>query len=187
MFGRDGYLYGTTVWGGAIGYGTVFRLGGTLTTLHSLSFDDGAQPMASLVLATDGSLYGTTWDGGAPHYGYGTVFKITPSGTFTKLYSFGNGDDGSRPWAALIQATDGNLYGTTSDGGYGSGTVFAITPGGTLTTLYSFFYYEGATPYAALLQASNRQLYGTAASGGQYGYGAVFVLERLRACAICGP
>jgi uncharacterized repeat protein (TIGR03803 family) len=143
--------------------------------------------MASLVLATDGSLYGTTWDGGAPHYGYGTVFKITPSGTFTKLYSFGNGDDGSRPWAALIQATDGNLYGTTSDGGYGSGTVFAITPGGTLTTLYSFFYYEGATPYAALLQASNRQLYGTAASGGQYGYGAVFVLERLRACAICGP
>src|SRR5215469_6019480 len=84
----DGNLYGTTAYGGAYGYGTVFKItvGGVLTPLHSFGGTDGAFPSAALVLATDGNLYGTTYYGGA--YDDGTVFKITPSGVLTILHSF---------------------------------------------------------------------------------------------------
>ena len=87
---------------------------------------------------SDGNFYGTTFDGGANcNAGCGTVFKITPSGTLTTLHSFDSAD--GLPCAGLIQATDGNFYGTTAAGGANdNGTVFKITPGGTLTTLYSF-------------------------------------------------
>ncbi len=84
--------------------------------------------------ATDGNFYGTTYEGGA--IDYGTVFKITPAGTLTTLYSFcskTNCADGYIPYASLVQATDGNFYGTTTqgDGAYGNGgTVFKITPSG---------------------------------------------------------
>ncbi len=117
----------------------------TFTTLFSFDGADGAYPEAGLVQATNGDLYGTTFGGGAD--GYGTVFKITPSGTLTTLYSFCSQSgcpDGDEPAAGLIQATNGDLYGTTNEGGAncvsagGCGTVFKITPSGTLTTLYSF-------------------------------------------------
>src|ERR1039457_3930627 len=118
----------------------------TFTTLHSFDGTDGAGPLAPLAQATNGDLYGTTAGGGAYGYG-GTVFKITPSGTLTTLYSFcpsyPNCPDGYEPYAGLVQATNGDLYGITMFGGadlYGpyGGTVFKITPSGTLTTLYSF-------------------------------------------------
>ena len=100
------------------------------------------------MLATDGNFYGTTTNGGANNCNSpcGTVFKITPAGTLTTLHSFA-GTDGASPFAGLVQAGDGNFYGTTHSGGAnnndnncsnGCGTVFRITPGGTLTTLYSF-------------------------------------------------
>ncbi len=113
----------------------------TFTTLRRFDKTDGAIPDAALVQATNGDLYGTTYGGGAN--GGGTVFKITPSGGLTTLYSFlcsqTNCTDGLDPTAGLIQGTDGNFYGTTPIGGANKGgTVFKITPRGTLTTLYGF-------------------------------------------------
>jgi uncharacterized repeat protein (TIGR03803 family) len=163
----NGNLYGTTYDGGANGYGTVFKMtpSGTLTTLYSFAGTDGANPWRGLVQATNGNLYGTTLGGGA-NGGYGTVFKISPSGTLTTLHSF-DGTDGSHPEAGLVQATNGNLYGTTYYGGTnGYGTVFKMTPSGTLTTLYSFDDTDGSHPEAGLVQATNGDLYGTTFGGG---------------------
>src|SRR5437773_1023085 len=90
----------------------------TFTVLHNFDGTDGGNPEAGLVQATDGNFYGTTFFGGAD--GQGTVFKITPSGTLTTLYSFCSQSgcaDGLEPAAALVQATDGNFYGTTIGGG----------------------------------------------------------------------
>src|ERR1022692_4369163 len=140
----NGDLYGTTSNGGANGQGTVFKItpGGTLTTLYNFcsqtNCTDGDQPFAGLVQAADGDLYGTTYGGGA-NGGYGTVFKITPGGTLTTLYSFCSQSgctDGAGPEAGLVQAANGNFYGTSYYGGTNGGTVFKITPGGTLTTLH---------------------------------------------------
>ncbi len=189
----DGNFYGTTSLAGADGYGTVFKItpSGLLTTLHSFTGypTDGAEPLAGLLQASDGSFYGTTVDGGGNNNcmnnpsGCGTVFKITPGGTLTTLYSFcaqSGCPDGSGPHAGLIQATDGNFYGTTSDGGANNGgTVFKITPSGTLTTLYSFcaggfFCPDGADPHAGVVQATDGNFYGTTYFGGAPFTGTVF-------------
>jgi len=173
---RDGNFYGTTAGGGASGNclhgcGTVFKitLQGALTTLYSFNGSDGAGPTAKLVQASDGNFYGTTQNGGANDQG--TVFEITPSGTLTTLYSFCsqvNCPDGAHPYAGLIQARDGNFYGTTPYGGtgcpYGCGTVFEITPSGALSTLHSFNGSDGASPYAGLVQASDGDFYGTSSN-----------------------
>src|SRR5229473_950007 len=86
-----------------------------VTVLHTFAGTDGALPRASLIHATDGNFYGTTFSGGATSSG--TVFKMTPGGTVTVLHAFTGGTDGALPFAALIQATDGNFYGTTNGGG----------------------------------------------------------------------
>lgn len=124
--------------------------------------------------ANDGNLYGTTWEGGGGS-NRGTIFKITTSGALTTLYNF-SGADGTNPGAALVQARDGNFYGTTVSGGtYAGGTVFKITPAGELTTLHSFEYSDGQYPFASLIQAHDGNFYGTTmASGGPYGYGTIF-------------
>jgi uncharacterized repeat protein (TIGR03803 family) len=168
-------LYGTTTLGGANGDGTVFKIttGGKLTTLHSFDITDGEEPDAGLVQASNGDLYGTTPYGGA-NVDYGTVYKITEGGTFTTEHSF-DGLDGGSPYAGLIQATDGNLYGTALFGANGVGTVFKITTAGTLTTEHSFDYTDGIWPYGGLAQASNGTLYGTTSQGAS-GYGTVFSL-----------
>jgi uncharacterized repeat protein (TIGR03803 family) len=179
----NGDFYGTTFSGGtsngggncANNCGTVFKItpGGRLTTLHNFTFTDGGSAQSRLVLATDGNFYGTTELGGAT--GAGTVFKITPSGTLTTLHSFTNGADGGLPIAGLIQAPDGNFYGTTWTGGTGNyGTVFKITPTGTLTTLHRFDNTDGALPAGGLVQATNGQFYGTTEEGGTKSYGSVF-------------
>jgi uncharacterized repeat protein (TIGR03803 family) len=177
--GTDGNFYGTTSEGGTDGAGTVFKItpSGTLTTLHSFDGTDGNQPLAGLVRANDGNLYGTTTYGGGSNcdqFGCGTVFRITPVGTFTVLYDFCtqlNCPDGEIP-TGLVQATDGNFYGMTELGGtYGAGTVFKITPDGELTTLYSF---PGAFPSAALVQGTDGNFYGTTPEGGANGDGMVF-------------
>ena len=174
----DGNFYGTTFADQpGNGLGTVFKIttGGVLTQLHFFDGTDGANPLAGLVQATNGNLYGTTYHGGA--YGDGTVFKITPGGTLTPLHSF-DGADGANPQAGLVQGTDGNLYGTTDTGGaYGDGTLFKITTGGTLSTLHSLDGTDGANPYAGLVQATNGTLYGTTYDGGASGDGTVFSLS----------
>jgi uncharacterized repeat protein (TIGR03803 family) len=166
----DGNFYGTTP-------GTVFKVtpSGTLTTLASVS-----SSYAGLVQATDGNFYGTTEYGGNDvcDGGCGTVFKVTPSGTLTTLLAF---TSSANPVAALIQATDGNLYGTTGVGGVnndcggsppgptGCGVVFKVTLSGTLTTLFSFDGADGEAPQAALVQGKNGEFYGTTAAGGASG------------------
>jgi uncharacterized repeat protein (TIGR03803 family) len=180
----DGNFYGTTWNGGANGFGTVFTFtpNGRITTLHAFDGSDGSYPFAGLVQGNGGDFYGVTEEGGA--YSYGTVFKITPSGKLTTLYSFSGGVDGDTPTATLIQATDGNLYGTASyDGLYPNfGTVFKITISGELTTLFNFDFKDGAYPYAALVQDTNGGFYGTTYDGGGsraclYGCGTVFSLS----------
>lgn len=134
--GANGDFYGTTSQGGANGDGTVFRItpGGTLTTLHSFDGADGANPVGALVLATDGNFYGTTQNGGANvgdfcEGGCGTLFKITPGGTLTRLHSF-RFTDGAAPYAGLIQATNGDFYGTAYEGGEnGDGAVYSLSMG----------------------------------------------------------
>jgi uncharacterized repeat protein (TIGR03803 family) len=173
------YYGGTMFWrpiGTNYGCGTLFKITprGTLTTLYNFCSQsgcaDGQIPVGPLVQGTDGNLYGTTGAGGTGpcSSGCGTVFKITPSGALTTLHSF-DLTDGDGPNGGLIQATDGNFYGTTSSGGTNNsncnsgscGTVFKMTPTGTLTTLYRFDYTDGANPEAALIQANDGNFYGT--------------------------
>ena len=184
----NGDLYGTTQYGGAADGGNVFKItpGGALTTLYAFCSQpgcaDGSWPQASLVLATNGDLYGTTTTGGATNDG--TVFKITPSGTLTTLHSFCAGNsctniEGSSPAAALIQAANGDFYGTTVGGGaHNYGTVFSVTPTGTLATLYNFCSQtncaDGQSPWGSLVQATNGDFYGTTQEGGDNNNGTVF-------------
>jgi uncharacterized repeat protein (TIGR03803 family) len=189
--GTNGNLYSTTPSGGpgADVYGTVFEVtpGGAVTTLQGFDGTDGSRPYAGLLQAANGDFYGTTLSGGAK--GYGTIFKITPAGALTTLYSFcaeggGGCTDGVEPTAGLVQAPNGDFYGTTSFGGSkGGGTVFKITPAGTLTTLYTFCTVvgctDGAQPNAGLVQANNGDFYGTTAGGGsaEAGQGTVFKIS----------
>ncbi len=133
--GANGNLYGTTLAGGTSGTGTVFEItpAGQLTTLYKFCSQpgctDGAAPFAGLVQA-NGNFYGTTEAGGTS--GYGTVYEITPAGRLTTLYNFcslSGCADGFRPYAGLLLASDGNLYGTTTgetglNGVFSFGTVF---------------------------------------------------------------
>lgn len=180
--GLDGDLYGTTDFGGPSDRGTVFRItpGGTRTLLANFCKQphcpDGAYPMGGLVLATDGNFYGTTSAGGTGS-SYGTVFRMTPAGALTTLYSFTGLADGEQPMGTLVQATDGNLYGVAFLGGANnSGTVFRITLAGSLTTLYSFCAQanciDGDEP-VSLIQGTDGNFYGTTGFGG-YVYGTVF-------------
>lgn len=157
---------------------------GTLTTLYSFceqaGCPDGNGPSV-LVQGTDGNFYGTTSPGLL--LGDGTVFKITPAGTLTTLYSFceqAGCPDGSAPSGVLVQGTDGNFYGTTRLGGSGSGpncvgcgTIFKMTPQGTLITLYSFDETDGNGP-DGLAITTNGTIFGTAGSGGASNDGTVF-------------
>jgi uncharacterized repeat protein (TIGR03803 family) len=182
VLGTDGNFYGTTLGGGTgtvycgEGCGTIFKLTpkGVLTTLHNFCTvspcDDGSQPDSGLVQGGGGDFYGVT-----PSYGgsylQGTVYKITPSGTFTALYAFcqqNDCTDGEMPRAPLIQGTNGMFYGTTEEGGAnGYGEIFEIgsTPG-TPTILHSFDKTDGQAAFSRLLQASNGNFYGMTQSGG---------------------
>ena len=183
----NGYLYGTTNNNGG---GTVFKItpGGTLTTLDTFP-SSGGDVFAALVQATNGNLYGTTYIGGntsCPSGGCGTIFKMTPSGALTTIYDFCSQNgcaDGEQPYfGALVEASNGNLYGVTPTGGaYSEGTVFEITPSGTLTTLYNFCAQsgcpDGRQPFGGLVQATDGNLYGTTHGGGTHGnYGTIFTI-----------
>ncbi|HEV2963421.1 MAG TPA: choice-of-anchor tandem repeat GloVer-containing protein, partial [Candidatus Angelobacter sp.] len=159
-------VYGTTVSGGFStsygGNGTVFRIStnGMLITLYSfLVSTDGAAPNA-LVQGSDGSFYGTTYNGGTNSQG--TVFEISTNGVLSYLYFFADTNDGVNP-NGLVQGSDGNFYGTTSGGGTNNqGTVFKISANGVLTSLYSFTGgNDGGNPYAGLVQGSDGSFYGT--------------------------
>lgn len=225
ILGADGNFYGTTLGGGVNGFlnsfdysgGTVFKISqsGELTTLYSFCSQvneygvclDGAWPYG-LVQGTDGNFYGITSQGGSagqglncynPYgnlYGCGTVFKITPTGKLTTLYSFCpvlNSNqvcpDGESPLTSLVQAGDGGFYGTTPVGGnsicegFGCGTIFQITPSGTFSTVYNFCVNGGGCTADGLepgnlVPAANGRLYGIASYGGSLGGGTVFQINK---------
>jgi len=169
----------------------VFKItpSGTLTTLHEfcptgIGCSDGAGP-TGLLQATDGNFYGTTSDGGKACLPLkinhcGVVFKITPTGTYSVLYTFCQARplqclDGGEPFAGLSQSTDGYLYGTTTVGGLGSGgTVFSLSQNGTLAVLHSFALEEGYFPEGILVQGTDGGFYGTTRFGGSSSAGSVF-------------
>jgi uncharacterized repeat protein (TIGR03803 family) len=174
--GSDGNFYGTSTKGGAYNAGTVFKItpAGVESILYSFKGinGDGAVPYANLILGNDGNFYGTTTSGGTNSGG--TVFKLTPAGAETVLHSFGAGTDGELPYAPLVQGSDGNFYGTTTKGGTDNiGTVFKITPAGAETVLHSFIGNDGQYPYAGLIQGSDGDFYGSTTLGGA-GSGAIF-------------
>ena len=170
--GSDGNFYGTTFHGGTntmcggAGCGTIFRItpSGIYTSLHYFAgvFNkDGQGPRAPLVQSSDGNFYGTTVLGGSP--GGGTVFRISPSGSYTNLHSFSVTTDGEEP-LYLVEGTDGNFYGTAYEGGTNNeGTIFRISPSGGFTNLYTFGgipTQENALPNA-IVQGSDGNFYGT--------------------------
>jgi uncharacterized repeat protein (TIGR03803 family) len=184
----QGNLYGTTV-GGGVGCGTVFKVDatGNETVLYTFPGTgvDGSQPQAGLVLDAQGNLYGTTLSGGA-YYMYGTVFKVDAAGNETVLHSFGRpgSDDGANPMAGLVRDAQGNLYGTTVNGGHCCGTVFKVDSTGRETVLYNFTGGgDGQEPEAGLVLDAQGNLYGTTYYGGDRtcnasrGCGTVFKLD----------
>lgn len=179
--GTDGDLYGTAAWyGTTLGAGGIFKLNssGALTTVHQFQVTDGAHPLAPLLLASDGNFYGTT-SGQCGRCGDGTIFKLSPDGTLVTLHTF-KGSDGSNPEAGLVEGRDGDLYGTTVNGGsyanctyveIGCGTVFQITRTGTFTSLHSFDGKDGANPYGGLVLGTDGNFYGTTANYTEVGGG----------------
>lgn len=200
--GADGRLYGVTYNGGHATNlvngspwfspaGTAFSIttNGSLATLYSFGSDaqfntnlpikawvnaDGSDPAAGLVQGRDGNFYGTTSSAGA--FGWGTIFRLTPDGFLTTLYSFTTPDtnnhnyDGLSPGSELVEGKDGNFYGTTTQGGdYNGGTVFKITPTGGFTTLLSFNGTNGWSPVGGLVLGKDGNFYGTTEEGSPSG------------------
>ncbi len=170
--GSDGNFYGTT---SSNGGSTVFEVtpGGTLTTLHTFSGSDGDDPRAALVLGSDGNFYGTTFAGGS--VGVGTVFTLSAAGQFASIHSFSYSNDGANPSGPLLPASDGYLYGVTTNGGRANkGTVYKVNRDGTQTVLAAFTGDNGAQPNGALVQGADGNIYGVTASGGASNDGTVF-------------
>ncbi|MBZ5574410.1 MAG: hypothetical protein LAO09_21345 [Acidobacteriia bacterium] len=189
----DGNFYGTTYQGGPDNghHGTVFKMtpDGVVNSLHSFDYTDGAFPQAGLIQDSDGNFYGTTQQGGnlscnAP-YGCGTVFRITPDGVVTTLYSFCSQSkctDGFFPYAGVIKGADGSFYGTTAFGGghilANGGTLFRLTSDGVLTTLHRFAI-SGDVPYGGLFQDVSGEVFGTTTYGGNSGCGFCGTIFRM--------
>jgi uncharacterized repeat protein (TIGR03803 family) len=199
ILGTDGNFWGVSISGTknnysncAIGCGAIYKVTpeGAVTTEYAFCAQpncaDGWAPVGSLLQASDGNFYGTTYEGGSTtgclaSEGCGTIFKMTLQKVFTTLFTFsGTGSDGGNVWdVALIEGTDGALYGATSAGGlYGGGTVFKITTAGVFTTLYNFCALancaDGSEPQGGLIQASDGNFYGTTSVNGLYDGGTIY-------------
>lgn len=184
VLGKKGILYGTTIFGGTYGLGTVFEVtvktGAEKVLYNFTGGADGAEPWAGLVFDKNGNLYGATSQGGA--YGGGTVFQLTPTGTFNLLYSFAGSPDGYEPTSPLIFDKKGNLYGTTAGGGNagGCGTVFELlAPSWTTENqLHSFNGSDGCYADSPVALDKKGNLYGTTYLNGAGGYGTVYEVTR---------
>ena len=196
--GRDGNFYGMTALGGANNGGTIFRISssGAFAVLHT--FDGGAgggRPYGPLMQGSDGNFYGTTQFGGgnlshcvSEGCGAGVAFKITPSGAYTVLHAFTGSltpdltspsrtaSDGYRPAGGLLQASNGNFYGTTAGGGaHGGGTTFVIMADESYSQIFTFAgNAEGSSPTHTLIEGTDGNLYGTCQYGGAANKGAIF-------------
>jgi uncharacterized repeat protein (TIGR03803 family) len=174
--GVDGNFYGTTAYGHITGTtGSVYKMtpAGVLTTLHEFHKSDGSDPTA-LIQGTDGDFYGTTVGGGTVSGAAsisGVIFKMTPAGKLVWVHNF-TGTDGANPYGPIIQANDGNFYGTTRVGGSsGYGVVYKITPVGVYTVLHNFKAFgAGSEPFPGLVQATDGKFYGATTGPGNILY-----------------
>jgi len=174
----NGNLYGTTVHGGALGFGAVFEVAAgtqTITTLASFNNTNGANPIGALIADSSGNLYGTT-SGGANGNSNGTVFEVgAKTHGITTLASFNN-TNGNSPLSSLLVDANGNLYGTTSRGGANNdGTVFKVAAGTHALSLLASF--SGTNGGGSLIADSSGNLYGTLEEGGANGDGSIFELN----------
>lgn len=179
---KDGNFYGTTVGGGTADFGTAFKItpAGALTVLYNFDSTHGSGPYAPLVQGSDGNFYGTARTGGSKNNG-GVAFKLTAAKKLTVLHNFdatGATTDGVRPYAGLVQATDGTFYSVASAGGTnGAGTLYKISSTGAYSTLFNFVSATGSLPFATLRQHTNGKFYGEATAGGAAGHGAFFSFD----------
>jgi len=186
MRASDGNFYGTVYAGDTATLGRIFRMtpAAVVTVMHTFvgGSIDGASPLATLVQATDGNLYGTTTLGGAMNRG--TVFRMTLTGTFNLMKAFDNGPDGGTPQDELIQGDDGNLYSECHVGGIGYGVLFKMALDGTFTVVHTFNGGgDGATPTSPLFQTPDQRFWGSTAFGGANGTGLLFRLSNVAAPA----
>jgi uncharacterized repeat protein (TIGR03803 family) len=183
----DGYLYGTASYGASKFYypntgftnstGTIFKIhpsGSTFAIVQQ--FPDSAMgiyPSKSWIRAADGNMYGTTQVGGK--YGAGVLFKLSTSGSYSKMNSFNGTTDGGVPGNGMIQGKDGSFYGCTRDGGSAKkGTIYKMTSTGVITVLYNFTSTSGSMPEGKLMQASDGSFYGTTSRDGNGAAGTIF-------------
>jgi uncharacterized repeat protein (TIGR03803 family) len=189
IFDSSGNLYGTTTSGGTGGDGGIGGNGVVIKLIPTSSGpwtpdplhpfaggDEGSSPLFGVTFDSAGNLYGANESDGAD--GQGTVYKLTPAGTFTVIYTFTGGADGGAPHTPLVFDAAGNLYGTTYQGGLSFGTVFKLTPTAsgpwTETTLYTFTGgADGGQPWAGIILDSSGNLYGTTSGYGSAGNGGV--------------
>ena len=176
ILATDGNIYFASS-GGGKGAGTVSRVApdGTLSVVHAFAdANEGYLPFGSLIQASDGNLYGTTYLGGED--GAGTVFKLSLTGDFTVLHEFSAGTNDPRwPYTGLVEAGDGNFYGTTRVGGASDkGAIFRISPTGTFELLHSFSGADGQDPQGQLEVDSDGQMYGTTMMGGSSNRGVIY-------------
>jgi uncharacterized repeat protein (TIGR03803 family) len=194
LLSANGELYGTTASGGTEQVGTIYTYSPStgVTIIYNFCAKQGGancvngyEPVGGLMQGTDGNFYGTTQYGGAASTPEGTLFKITPPGDLTTLYSFCAANacpGGAHPTAPPVQAPNGNFYGTANFGGAnsssdcvsaGCGAIYQATPTGKVTTLYNFCgktnCTDGSTPVAGLVQGNDGNLYGTTLWGGAGG------------------
>jgi uncharacterized repeat protein (TIGR03803 family) len=181
MQAADGMLYGMTRYGGANELGVLFQYN-PASNIYTKKFDfdgllHGSRPVASLIQATDGMLYGTTNTGGVSDSG--VIFQYNPvANTCTRKFNFGGAANGSSPYCTLLLATDGKLYGMTADGGAGiyMGVIFQFNIAtNTYTKKFDFNgTANGNAPYGSLMQAADGMIYGMTTGGGAYNYGVIF-------------
>jgi uncharacterized repeat protein (TIGR03803 family) len=182
VMGSGGFLYGTTYHGGANNSGAAYKVkndGTSFTVIHSFGgIGDGRSPRGELVLDGNGNLYGTT--AGGSTYGWGAVFEVSSSGSYSQIHAFGQRTDGITPYAGLIMDAGGNLYGTTTGGGgiCNCGIVFELAAGTwSESILYNFAGFgvkDGQQPECTLVMNSSGHLYGTTIGGGTNNLGVVF-------------
>ena len=185
----SGNIYGTTRYGGASGWGTVFKINkaGKETVLYSFTGgSDGSNPTGNILLDAAGNIYGTTTGWGiSSARNPGNVFKIDTTGHETVLWNFSNGADGGYPEGLLVRDGAGNIYGTTYYGGAfiglsGFGVAYKLDVTSQLTVLHAFTGgIDGMAPLGGLIQDATGNFYGTTSGGGSFGHGTVFMLDAI--------
>jgi uncharacterized repeat protein (TIGR03803 family) len=178
--GTDFWFYGAAIDNaGTESPGNLYRINSSsdFEVLYTFDGTHGYHPAGGLIQATDGNFYGVATQGGT--YGAGTVYEMTGDHSAVNVvYNFTGAADGGNPVGGIVQASDGNLYGTTYSGGAnGAGVLFRLTLNGTYTVLHNFDSGSGSGPRSALMQHTNGRLYGMTSSGGAANLGVFFSLD----------